>query len=136
MPTDLPLGSGRRLWTMAKLWMALRDVPEVGILALLGTGALAMGAYTYGRMMFTPAGESFPSVEVRRDPDKQVAAVAGFHNPSFFYRVAQWKSDDKGFNIGVFDNRYRPFEYNLPTQGTVHSGLQYETGAAAKPAPM
>ncbi|KAG2432182.1 hypothetical protein HXX76_009102 [Chlamydomonas incerta] len=123
-----PVGpvSGRRLWTLSKIWLSVRDVPEVAVLALLGSGALAMGFYTYYREMWTAAGESFPSVEVRRDPDKQSAVMGSYNNPSLFYRVAQWKHDDKGFNTGVFDNRSRPFEYNLPTQGQVHSGLQYK----------
>ncbi|PNW76501.1 hypothetical protein CHLRE_11g467643v5 [Chlamydomonas reinhardtii] len=119
--------SGRRLWTLSKVWIAARDVPEVAVLAALCGGALAMGFYTYYREMWTPAGESFPSVEVRRDPEKQTAVMGAYNNRSMFYHVAQWKHDDKGYSMGVFDNRSRPFEYNLPTQGVVHSGPQYET---------
>ncbi|GFR45112.1 hypothetical protein Agub_g6490 [Astrephomene gubernaculifera] len=135
MPPTSPY-SGRRLWTMAKMWTALRDIPEVAVLAGLAAGAIAMGLYTFHRENFTVSGEAFPSVEVRRDPDKQFAMVEAYRRPSFFYRIAQIKSDDKGYNMGVFDNRTRPFEYNLPTQGTVHSGPRYETGATANPADM
>ncbi|PNH09035.1 hypothetical protein TSOC_004368 [Tetrabaena socialis] len=114
----------------------MRDVPEVAALALLGAGALTAGFYTFHREMLTPAGESFPSKEVRRDPDLQVAATASYHNPSLFYRVAQLNTDEWGFNSGIFDNRTRPFEYNFPTQGLVHSGPQHESAAAAQPGPM
>lgn len=35
------------------------------------------------------------------------------------------KVDDDGFNIGVFDNRMRPFAYNQPVQTHYgHSGLK------------
>lgn len=44
----------------------------------------------------------------------------------------QWKVDDKGYNTGVFDNRARPFEYNLPTKTLAHSGMQYETDVGTR----
>ncbi|GLC35078.1 hypothetical protein PLESTB_000551800 [Pleodorina starrii] len=136
MVPPLTPASGRRLWTLTKIWLAVRDVPEVAILAFLGAGALSMAAYTYHREMFTAAGESFPSVEVRRDPEKQLALTGAPHKPSIFYRVAQWKATDTGYNIGVFDNRFMPYEHNLPTQGNVHSSSRYETNTTTKPAAM
>ncbi|KXZ51628.1 hypothetical protein GPECTOR_12g592 [Gonium pectorale] len=116
--------------------MAIRDAPEVASLGVLLAAAYAGAAYTCHRIYFTPVGASFPSAEVRRDPDKQVAYGALYNQPSLWYKIAQWKSDDKGYNVGIFDNRFRPFEHNLPTQGTVHSAPQYETNTAAKPASM
>ncbi|GIM07873.1 hypothetical protein Vretimale_11929 [Volvox reticuliferus] len=136
MASPISPPSTRRLWTLTKIWAAVRDVPEVAILALLGAGALGMGGYTYYREMWTAAGESFPSIEVRRDPDKQLALTGEPHKPSFFYRIAQWKVDDKGYNIGIFDNRAMPYEHNLPTQGKAHSGARYEPNNSTKSVTM
>lgn len=46
---------------------------------------------------------------------------------------AQWNVDDKGYRVGVFDNRTAPFEHNLPTQTRGHSGPQYETSVRTAP---
>ncbi len=50
-------------------------------------------------------------------------------------RLSQWNIDDKGYRVGVFDNRMAPFEYNLPTQTRGHSGPQYETSVGTAPVP-
>lgn len=121
----MPVPSGRRLWTLTKLWAALRDAPEVGVLAVLLTGGVSMGLYTMRRMYFGPAGDAFPSLEVRKDPELQLLYGAASAQPSIFYKVAQKRLDEGGWNTGVFDNRARPFEYNLPTKTLG----QYDTGA-------
>ncbi|KAG2488359.1 hypothetical protein HYH03_013049 [Edaphochlamys debaryana] len=116
----------RRLWTLTKLWASLRDVPEVAALIGLASFGLTMGGYTYWREMWTPAGEAFPSVLARRDPDLQCAMVEAYHKPSVFERIAKWDTDDKGLRCGVFDNRFRPFEYNLPTHVAWHTSSRSE----------
>lgn len=123
-----PANVGRKAWAMTKLWMTVRDVPEVGVLAFLGASVVSMGLYTLSREYTSPAVDSYPSPEIRKDFWKQVAYGEAFKGkPSLFYRVAQFKVDDMGYNIGIFDNRMRPFEYNLPTSTAAHSSPQFET---------
>lgn len=49
--------------------------------------------------------------------------------------LPQWNSDDKGYRVGIFENRTAPFEHNLPTQTKWHSGPQYETNVRTAPVP-
>ncbi|PNW79610.1 hypothetical protein CHLRE_08g359950v5 [Chlamydomonas reinhardtii] len=125
--------SPRRAWALSKLWMALRDFPEVGALVVLVGGAYVGALHTLHRIYFTPAGESFPSAKVRRDPELQVAYGSVLREPSWWYRIARWNSDERGYRVGIFDNRGFPFEHNLPVPGTAHSNPQSETNVKAAP---
>lgn len=109
-------GAGRRIWTLTKLYAAVRDLPEVaGLFGLVGA-TLTVGAVMGYRQYFTLAGDQFPSPELRHDMEKQIH-YSEYHQdlkPSILWKVAQWRRDPKDgtIDVGVWPFHNKSWKYD------------------------
>ncbi|KAI8462307.1 MAG: hypothetical protein J3K34DRAFT_527839 [Monoraphidium minutum] len=113
----------------ASWWARTRDMPEVLLLyGWLGFAA-GMGIYSAKRVYFNSEAGSYVNINMRGDPMAQVQtaevglqdAAKGKH--SLFWHIAQFKVDEDGANVGVFDNRTRPHQYSKPGAAGVGAGV-------------
>lgn len=43
--------------------------------------------------------------------------------PALLLTLLQWNSDERGYRVGIFDNRGFPFEHNLPVPVREPAGM-------------
>ncbi|MEW5301352.1 MAG: hypothetical protein WDW38_009560 [Sanguina aurantia] len=102
--------AGRRAWYHFKIWAAVKDMPEVAILAGLVGGVVGLAGYTGYHIYFTPAGGAFPSPATRGDIEKQVDAAARWAEQPWrspMHRVAESRTGERGYNMrlpGLWSN--------------------------------
>lgn len=119
MPPAVALAeaSGRKAWTIMKLYAAVKDLPEViPLMALLGGTVVLAGTMTY-RQYFTLAGDQFYTPELRRDLEKQVH-YSNHHQdikPSVLWQIAQWRKNrsNNTADVGIwpFSNKVFNFDH-------------------------
>ncbi|KAF5831670.1 hypothetical protein DUNSADRAFT_12750 [Dunaliella salina] len=118
-----------QVWTGAKLYFAIRDLPEVIPLIVLLSGVMGLAGYTFGREYFTIANSQFPSKEMRKDMEKQISYGQEHIKPHILQYVAKWKRDEKlGMDIAVwpFSNRITRMSDEIPTHKRQVKGLPAE----------
>jgi len=120
--------TGRKVWTLAKVYATLRDLPEIIPLAAAVGLVLGAAVYTTRREYFSVVGEHFPTKEQRADMEKQISYGQETIKPSVFWRIAQWNRDARGADIAVwpFSNRVIDGEYENLTHIAPRKGVQAE----------
>ncbi|KAF6250388.1 hypothetical protein COO60DRAFT_1647160 [Scenedesmus sp. NREL 46B-D3] len=103
------------------------DYPEVMLLWGWLCFAGCIGVYSMKKVMLSNKDGAYLNVNLRGDYDKQAEKgmqdyESGKH--SLWWRIAQWKVDEGGANIGVlWDNRTRPHQYSKPGEAGLAAGL-------------
>lgn len=117
----------QKAWTAAKVYAAVKDLPEVIPLFVAVGAAVGLAAYTTNRVYFSTAGEAFPSKEMRGDMEKQINYGQESIPRSPMWHIAQWKKDSQGgadIAVWPFSNRVYPGEYEAPTHSAPHKSVQ------------
>jgi len=130
MSTTSKTLSGRKVWTLAKAYAAVKDLPEVVPLFVIVGGALGLAAYTTRREYFTTVGEHFPDPRMRADWEKQVSYGQETQPKGWLWHVAQWKCDPESHSIDVgvwpFSNRAWKYDHANPMHPETKPGVLAE----------
>jgi hypothetical protein len=106
--------STKRMYGLAKWWAFTSDVPEVLPLYVAVAAGVSLAAYTLTRTYRADQGV-FWNKDIRRDMWQQAEGrLAENHTgeTSLLHKMASVKVDKDGYQVGIFNNRMRPFEYN------------------------
>lgn len=113
-----------------------RDYPEVLLLYAWLSVAGCFGIYSLKKTLFDNDAGAFLNVNMRGDIDRQFGEKVGAEpgkyaappatnvKHTFWWRLAQVKTDEDGANIGIlWDNRKRPHQYSKPGTAGIGSGI-------------
>jgi len=121
--------TARKAWTTAKVYAALRDLPEVLPLFFLVGGVFGLAGYTCRRVYFSVSGEQFVRKDMRNDYEKQISYGQDHRKPSILESVSEWKRDSDGYiDVAVwpFSNATYKGGHNVKCHAPVRKGVQSE----------
>ncbi|KAJ9516988.1 hypothetical protein QJQ45_027374 [Haematococcus lacustris] len=133
-PVDRFYKARQQAWTAAKVYAAVKDLPEVIPLFMAVGAAVGLAVYTTNRVYFSTAGEVFPDKEMRGNMEKQISYGQESIPRSPMWHIAQWKKDSQGgadIAVWPFTNRHLYQVVTLRGSPRAPRGSQEVTPAVA-----